>query len=870
MVSWLSRQRRGNPIHGGSEVQTPPEHVTSGLLAIASLAQDASRPDIDAIAREVHRVAAELLNTSNFFLALYDEVHDIVTFRFATEGGQEQSVGVDHWKPRQAGNGITEFVLRTRRSLHLSRDVGKWLTAHNVHNFGPLAMSWLGVPMLIHANSIGVIAVQDYERANAYGDSEQSVLESIARQAAIVIHLTHQEYEIRRFRVSESVLRQRHSNYTDLARDVLQQSLDLSHRSAAALLLANPTSKRIRVAEALGTENIRGKRLNYGEGVAGTVALTERPIIENNYPSSQYFPKDQNSQIQCSALVAVPLLWQGELLGVLALYEYDANRYFTDDDVQLLLSIGNRVALAISHIRRESYRRALFDASPYAVIAVDRRGNVTMYNSATIELFGYDGSALLTKNVVHLYWGGEVEARRVQSLLNKTGFVQAQESSIRSSQDERIPVLVSAGMIVDEDGEKIGSIGIIEDLRLGSLRGPAQRLISALNSIENETSVDRLIDTALLEIAALIDADQAMIVTKSPDGIIVSSSTGYAPGSVSALNEFLHLTALGRVIDSGQPEVVSDYGHSEFDPIDPESVSALVLPVAVTGSEPLGYFVAESPMLQHFRIDEVITTISSRSAIAISRAQLREERARTRDGLLQSAQAVAAGQIATGFVHEVKNAMQSLKLIVTNIETRLNREQAIRAKKPYLDKIKSVRELVDHLTDLSLRLQKFGQRFQPIREAHYVNDIVRSVFDVIDASLRARRINLILRLDPALDPTSKDGGAHPIVVDRRQIEQVIINLLLNAINVTEPRGRIDLVTKNFVDRVEILVRDYGSGIKEEDRPHIFEPFFTTRTEGIGLGLYVSNLIVKDSHGGQIRVDSRPGAGSTFTVALPRG
>jgi signal transduction histidine kinase len=115
-------------------------------------------------------------------------------------------------------------------------------------------------------------------------------------------------------------------------------------------------------------------------------------------------------------------------------------------------------------------------------------------------------------------------------------------------------------------------------------------------------------------------------------------------------------------------------------------------------------------------------------------------------------------------------------------------------------------------------------------------------------------------------------GLPQIPVDEHQIQQVLVNLLTNAAQAVESGGHVVVSTRSAHGgrTVEIAVGDDGKGILPEHLPHVFDPFFSTKGEGgTGLGLSVSYGIVKN-HGGEIRVESAPGAGTTFTIELPVG
>ncbi|TPW12708.1 MAG: two-component system, NtrC family, sensor histidine kinase HydH, partial [bacterium] len=118
------------------------------------------------------------------------------------------------------------------------------------------------------------------------------------------------------------------------------------------------------------------------------------------------------------------------------------------------------------------------------------------------------------------------------------------------------------------------------------------------------------------------------------------------------------------------------------------------------------------------------------------------------------------------------------------------------------------------------------------------------------------------------------GSVPPVPVDADQIQQVMINLIKNAIEAMEPGGRLTLSTGTRPGRpgeepwITMTVADTGAGMTPEVRKRLFEPFFTRKASGTGLGLYICHGIV-ERHGGLLRIDSVEGEGSSFTVELPR-
>jgi signal transduction histidine kinase len=167
-----------------------------------------------------------------------------------------------------------------------------------------------------------------------------------------------------------------------------------------------------------------------------------------------------------------------------------------------------------------------------------------------------------------------------------------------------------------------------------------------------------------------------------------------------------------------------------------------------------------------------------------------------------------------------------------------------------------IREIVKNLLD-------FSRSKEPTLRAADPNAVaiksVRLVQNMLDVS------NIDTRLD-------LEEGLPRILVDEHQIQQVLVNLLTNAAQAMSDGGKLVVSTHPAHDgaAVEIAVSDTGKGILPEHLPHLFDPFFTTKGEGgTGLGLSVSYGIVKN-HGGEIRVESKPGVGTTFAIDLPIG
>jgi GAF domain-containing protein len=142
--------------------------------------------DIEPILEAIYRYTARLMDTTNFYIALYNPAKDEVSFPIAVEDNQRI-----HWRPRPSGNGMTEYVIRTGQSLFIEDGLDKWLAGQGVAAIGRLSQSWMGIPLRLGNEVLGVIALQNSQPA-FYSRNEFDLLTALANQASIAIQNAHQ------------------------------------------------------------------------------------------------------------------------------------------------------------------------------------------------------------------------------------------------------------------------------------------------------------------------------------------------------------------------------------------------------------------------------------------------------------------------------------------------------------------------------------------------------------------------------------------------------------------------------------------------------------------------------------------------------
>jgi len=239
------------------------------------------------------------------------------------------------------------------------------------------------------------------------------------------------------------------------------------------------------------------------------------------------------------------------------------------------------------------------------------------------------------------------------------------------------------------------------------------------------------------------------------------------------------------------------------------------------------------------------------ACVDLSRTRQLEEQLR------QAQKMEAVGRLAGGVAHDFNNILTAIRGNAELILLDLPPGSAVR------EDVEEIRHGAERAATLTAQLLAFGRRQRLSPRELDLNTLVRDMEKMLRRVVD-ENIALITDLDPALDSALADPG---------QVEQVVMNLVLNAWDALPEGGRITISTRPCAGdgEVEIAVADNGRGIADEIREHIFEPFFTTKAqgEGSGLGLATVHGIVQQS-GGSVSVESRPGQGAVFRVRLPRG
>jgi signal transduction histidine kinase len=221
--------------------------------------------------------------------------------------------------------------------------------------------------------------------------------------------------------------------------------------------------------------------------------------------------------------------------------------------------------------------------------------------------------------------------------------------------------------------------------------------------------------------------------------------------------------------------------------------------------------------------------------------------------------------MSASIAHEIK---QPLAAIVANAEVSVYFLTKFKVDSPDLDEVRTaLSEIVEdghRAAELIANVRTMFQKDIQRRAWFNVNDLVREVLAMVDVDFRMQGI---------LVSTELSEGLPQLLVDRGQLQQVFLNLIVNAIEAMRSvadRVRLLRITSHVIlesSGVLVTVEDSGTGIAKQSKERIFETFFSTKSTGTGLGLTICRSIV-ESHGGSIQVSSNDPHGTIFLVALP--
>ena len=315
---------------------------------------------------------------------------------------------------------------------------------------------------------------------------------------------------------------------------------------------------------------------------------------------------------------------------------------------------------------------------------------------------------------------------------------------------------------------------------------------------------------------------------------------------------------MGMVVRRKKSVMVQNIQRSEPSPfIKPvryrRLISFLGVPL-LTGERVLGTLGLYTDRPHLFSKDEIqiLEALSNQAALAIQRSHLSEKLVFTEEQLRQNERLSAIGLLAAEVAHEIRNPLTVIKMLTHSLEKEWSRTE------PQSRDFEILSRKMDQMNHTVERILGLARSSDPIFEKVALDSVIGELQLLTRHKLAHQHVQWKLLL-------CKDLPA--VRMDRTQMEQALLNIILNALHAMPDGGILQLKTGMAVNSVWVEVRDSGVGMSERQQENLFQPFLTSRAKGTGLGMAIVNKIVQ-AHHGRVGVKSRPGQGTAVRITLP--
>lgn len=534
---------------------------------------------------------------------------------------------------------------------------------------------------------------------------------------------------------------------------ILREVVRITRASSGSIAMLDHKRGLLDIETAINIPEDRWKKLKLqvGIGITGWVAFTKKPARVNDVRrDSHYVPLKPDVRAE----LAVPMLLNGEVIGVINVDSHQLNA-FTQDDEDLLIAAAEQSTRVIETARLYDRQRKHAEQME-ALIGLAQELVRPIALGQLFELIAREGQRLLEADACTLF---ELTDDRTELV-------------IRAQSTSAVPPIV------------------VNELRLRDTTiAPTIRRHRAM-VVEDATRVRVALDPRLAGIDEV--------------GAMMAVPLIYEEGSDAALAVFY----------SAERE----------------------LPRSQVG---------------------LLQLLANQAAVAIENARRRDRIQAMEENLHQVEKFSLLGTLAAEIAHEIRNPVTIINLLLESIgeETKAN-AQATNDLGIVRTKLDRIERIVDQTLGIS-------RNREPVLEPLSINVVVADVLLFMNYKFSKAGVDVRHVVDETLPRVS---------IDRGQMQQVLLNLMVNAVEAMPEGGRVTVTTKSLTDArlgpcVAVAVQDTGVGIAAEHQPSLFDPFFTTRPNGTGLGLFISNRLAV-AHGGELRVKSKLGKGSTFTLLLP--
>ena len=573
------------------------------------------------------------------------------------------------------------------------------------------------------------------------------------------------------------------------------------------------------------------------------IRTLETVILDDAASHKSFFSDPYIVEHRCRSVLCLPLLKQRKITGVLYLENNLAPRVFTRERVTVLKLLASQAAISLESARlyddladREGKIRRLVDANIIGIFVGERDGRISEANDAFLRIIGYDREDFVSNS---LNWmeltPPEWRDRNMRTLaeLNSTGTVQAFEKEYFRKDGSRVPVLIGAALL-KEGG--MGSVVFVLDLT------ERKRAEEAVRESERR-------------LRSALDGIPGLVATLAPDGEVETVNRQILEYCGRSLKELKNWDTNGTIHPDDLPNLAAIFTKSIAAGIPYETEARL----RRFDAEYRWFHVHGVPIRDDTgriaRWYSLLTDIEERTQ-ALARVQQMEA------DFAHVNRVSMMGELAAWLSHEITQPIGSARNNARAAQNFLKMQpldlrEVQEALACVVDDTDRAADIIDRIRGQMKKAPPRRERFDLSAAISEVVELARSVTDRHGVSVKTRLAD----------------GVFPVEGDRVQLQQVLLNLVLNAaeaMSSVETGARELLISTEQTEPngVLVAVRDSGPGINPTHLEQVFEAFYTTKPSGTGMGLSVCRSII-NAHGGRLWAEANQPRGAVFRFTWPR-
>ncbi|MFC1883422.1 PAS domain S-box protein [Thermodesulfobacteriota bacterium] len=565
------------------------------------------------------------------------------------------------------------------------------------------------------------------------------------------------------------------------------------------------------------------------------------PRVDQLPPEAESLRRENEFQ-GVKSLILVPTEYTGTVIGFLGLDSVKEQRSWPPDAVVLLRMMGEIFANAIERkraeealLQSEEKYRTIIEAIEEGFWEVDLAGSFTFANPSICRFLEYSYSELMGMNYRE-YVDSEVAERiyKVFNAIYKTGKSgRLEDYEMIAKTGKRKVFELSASLMRDSSGQPIGFRGVSRDV--------TERKFAERALIESEERYRTAMEA-------------------NPDPVAVFDLEGRVIYFNPAFEE-----VFGWILDEQQGKKIKDFIPEENLAESKEMEKRVLAGEVFFGIETQRY-TKKGELIPVSISGAVYKDVNGDPMGSVITIRDIREKKRVEEHILNAHKLESLGTLAGGIAHDFNNLLMAIQ---GNVSLALF---DMDPGNPHYQLLKNIKKSVKSGSRLTSQLLGYARGGKYKVKIFDLNQLIKGVSEAFGRTMRKVAIDYDLAKD-----------LHSIEADEGQIEQVLLNILVNAGQAMPDGGELFLKTKNVRHEdmksklynlksgtyVQLIVADTGTGIDKNTMAHIFEPFFTTKDVGLGTGLGLASAYgIITGHGGYIDVDSELGRGTTFKIYLP--